>query len=271
MSTTRKQAEHRNRNAKKDGKSDHVDEEILDMSEPEDNMVPLLEELRNFRREHADASRDTKAALTRVETTLKEVIDRTEKLERQMNDTQQRVSDSEDKLQRHKQSILHLLQREEKLTTKCEELASRARRNNVRIYGTKEGEEKNGMISLITGMLRTSLNLPLELELSIERAHRSLMLKPRDSAPPRSIIIKFLDYRVKERVLRTAWQSGGVSFQGQRIFFDQDYTADVQNKRKQVRAVIKQLKEKKLKAVSPFPAQLKIFYEGEPKTFSTLA
>lgn len=240
------------------------------MSEPEDNMAPVLEELRNFRKEHADASKDTKAALSRVETTLKDVVDRTDILEQQVTETQQRVSNNEDQIQRHERAIRHLLHREANLTAKCEDIESRARRNNLRIYGIKEGEEKNDMIPFITGLIRTSLKLPDDMDLGIERAHRSLTMKPKDTAPPRSVIVRFLDYRVKDNVLRTAWRSNGVVYQGQRIYFDQDYTTDIQRKRRQVQDVIKQLKEKKIKAVSPFPAQLKIYFDHGPKTFSTL-
>merc|ERR1712035_105985 len=96
-------------------------------------------------------------------------------------------------------------------------------------------------------------------------------MKPKDSAPPRSIIVRFSDYRMKETILQKAWKKRGVTYEGQNVFFDQDYTSDVQKKRKQVREVIKQLKDKKVKAQSPFPAQLKIHLESGVKTFSCLA
>lgn len=97
-------------------------------------------------------------------------------------------------------------------------------------------------------------------------------MKPKDSGPPRSIITRFLDYRVKETVIQEAWKHrGGVTHDGQKIFFDQDYTTDIQRKRKQVREVIKQLKDKNIKAQSPFPAKLKIHLESGVKTFTTLA
>jgi hypothetical protein len=58
---------------------------------------------------------------------------------------------------------------------------------------------------------------------------------------------------------------------GQKIFFDQDYTSDIQRKRKQVRDVMKLLKEKNIKAQSPFPAKLKIHLGSGTITFTTLA
>lgn len=271
MSSTRKDTDKKSKTAKKDKGRENTDDEDVDMNDPDNNMAPVLEELRNLRKEHAEASTDTKAALLRVETTLKDVVERTDKLEQEIIDAKQRVSDNEDQLQRHERAIRHLLHQEAKLSAKCEEYESRSRRNNVRIYGIKEGEEKNDMIPFITGMIRTSFKLPEDMDLGIERAHRSLMVKPKDSAPPRSIIVRFLDYRVKEKVLQMAWSNRGIMYQGQKIYFDQDYTAEIQQKRKQVREVIKQLKEKKIRAVSPYPAKLKLYLDQGSKTFSTLA
>uniref|UniRef100_A0A3B3XAJ7 L1 transposable element RRM domain-containing protein n=1 Tax=Poecilia mexicana TaxID=48701 RepID=A0A3B3XAJ7_9TELE len=220
-------------------------------------METVLAELIQLRKEHTDASHDTKATLSRVESSLKDVLERTTKLEQRITDTNQRVSDAEDQLLRHDRVLRYMLQREANLSAKCEDLESRSRRNNLRIYGIPE-EEKNDMISF-------------DMNLNIERAHRSLNVKPKDSAPPRSIIVRFSNYRVKEKVIQTAWSRRDVTHHGQRIYFDQDYTANVQKKRKQVREVIKQLKDKNVKAGSPFPAQLKIHLDSGVKTFATLA
>ena len=68
-----------------------------------------------------------------------------------------------------------MLQRDASLSAKCDDLESRARRNNVRIYGVKEDEDTHGdMLSFINDVIRTSLSLPEEPNLNIVRAHRSL-------------------------------------------------------------------------------------------------
>lgn len=54
------------------------------------------------------------------------------------------------------------------------------------------------------------------------------------------------------------------------IYFNQDYTTEIQKRRKQVRDVIKRLKEKDIKAQSPYPAQLKGFLETGIKVFNSL-
>ncbi|KAJ0063544.1 hypothetical protein NL108_003847 [Boleophthalmus pectinirostris] len=185
------------RSTKKEDRREQSDEAALDMDKPENNVASVLAELKDFRKEHMEASNDTKSRLARVENALKDVVERTTELEEQMSDMKQRVSDNEDLLQRHNRANRYMLQRDTTLSAKCEDLQSRSRRHNLRIYGIREGEEKNDMIRFITGMLRATLEIPEDLDLGVEGAHR---------------------------------------------------------KRKQVRDVIKQLKEKKVKATSPFPA-----------------
>ena len=94
----------------------------------------------------------------------------------------------------HDRAVPYLLHKDANLSAKCQDLEARARRNNSRIYGVKEGSEKNTMIPFISELLRTLLLLPEELEVRIERAHRVLTMRPKDaSAPLRSIIVRFLD------------------------------------------------------------------------------
>lgn len=268
MASSRKDTE-------KKGKLPKKDEQQNPKDAGEENMAAVLAELRALRKEHAEASKETKDSLTRVETALAKVAERMTKLER-VTEYEQRLSDAEDKTQRNeRERVLHyLLQKDAGLSAKREDLESRARRNNVRIYGVKEDEETNkDMLSFITELIRTSLTLPEELDLNVVRAQRPLTMKPKDPAsPPRSIIVRFLDYRIKETAIQKAWKHrGGVPYNGQKIFFDQDYTSDIQKKRNQVRDVMKPLKEKNIKAQTPFPAKLKIHLESGTKIFTTLA
>ncbi|KAL2094209.1 hypothetical protein ACEWY4_008928 [Coilia grayii] len=265
MSGTRKDAE-------KHKKTKTAKQTQNDTDFDSDSMAAVVEELRALRKEHAEASKETKDALARVESTLKELTERTTKLERRMSDAEQRLGGKEDDMQRHQRALGYLLHREANLTAKCEDLEARTRRNNLRIYGIPEGEEKNDMLGFISNVIRTSLALPEELHLIIERAHRSLIQKPIEpDSPPRSIIVRFLDFTIKEMIIKEAWKhTGGVPHDGYKIFFDQDYTTEVQKKRKDVRSVIKQLKEKNIKAQCPFPAKLKIHLLSGVKTFLPL-
>lgn len=220
----------------------------------------ILVELRKLRQEHAEIASDNKRAIARLETNMKEVMERTGQVE-------ERIGNTEDRATRLERSAAFLLKQTAKLSVKCDDLESRMRRNNIRIHGIPEGAEKNDTIDFITGIIKLKIQIADDMEIHIERAHRSLVAKPKDSAAlPRAIIVRFVDYRVKAFVIRQAWKQK-TTYEGQTIYFNQDYT---RKKRKQVRDVVKKLKEKNVKAQSPYPAQLKVFLDSGTKTFATL-
>ncbi|KAE8301095.1 hypothetical protein D5F01_LYC01254 [Larimichthys crocea] len=127
------------------------------------------------------------------------------------------------------------------------------------------------MLSFITDFLSTSLEFEEEVDIKLERAHRALGPKPRAAAaPPRSIIARFLDFNVKQKVLLRAWKQRNIQFQEHTIYFDHDYSPDLQRKRKKVREVIKKLKERNIRAQSPYPAQIRLFLDGGTRLFTSL-
>lgn len=96
------------------------------------------------------------------------------------------------------------------------------------------------------------------------------MAKPKkstDPPPPRSIIVKFLDFAVKDAILRQAWAQKMI-YKGEQIYFDHDYLPELQKKKSEVRKVIKSLKQKDIKARCIYPAQLKMFLDMGEKTFA---
>lgn len=233
------------------------------------NMAEILHELKDLRRENQASFSETKASLERLEGSMKDMTERLTTLENRAEEVESRISSAEDASQRNERVLRYLLRREVALTSHCDDLQNRLRRNNLRIYQVPEGCEKEDMVGFVKGLIKTELRFSQE-DIRIERAHRALGLKPPNTDPPRSIIIRFMDYTVKEAVLRQAWAQKQVKFQGKTIFFDHDYSPEVQKKRARLRGVIKQLKEKGVRARCRFPAQLRIDLESGPKTFPTL-
>ncbi|KAJ4946442.1 hypothetical protein JOQ06_024109 [Pogonophryne albipinna] len=153
------------------------------VSGEEDSVI--LAEIRKLRNVHTEAANDTKEALTRLDNVLKDMVERTALLE-------QRMVKTEDRMARLERSVAFLLHQEAKLAAKCDDLESRSRRNNVRIHGIPEGSEKNDTIGFISGFIRSSLQIPAEVDSRIERAHRSLLATPKENtAPRRAIIVRF--------------------------------------------------------------------------------
>jgi len=125
--------------------------------------------------------------------------------------------------------------------------------------------------AFVKDLLPKVLKLPPNIVIKIERAHRSLQTRPADpAAPPRSIIVRFLDAAVKDAILQQAWSRGKVMFQDKRIFFDQDFSPEQQKKRAKVHAVIKQLKQKGMQAKCLYPARRKLKMDSGERIFPTL-
>ncbi|CAL9704508.1 unnamed protein product [Knipowitschia caucasica] len=236
----------------------------------QDSIAALMAELKKVRAENQEGHTRTKASLDRLEFSVQELNTKILKHEDRLNEAEKRIGKNEDRGMRHERTLRYLLHRELDLTSRCEDLQNRLRRNNLRIYQVPEGSEKRDMMSFIQDLIRQVLNKP-DMELKIERAHRALVPKPRDNeAPPRSIIVRFLDFTVKEHVLRLAWGQKKTFLEGKLIYFDHDYSPDLQRKRGRVRNVIKQLKMKGISAKCLYPAQLKIHLETGEKTYTTL-
>lgn len=230
----------------------------------------LLVELRKLRRENGDAFQETKQSLNRLETSVGEIKQQMEKLDKRLTTVEHRVSNAEDRSIRHERALGYLLRREARLTAKQDDMENRLRRNNIRVYGIPEEAEGKEMVPFMVEFFRTTLTLKDDVEIKLERALRAMAPKPKTKASTRSIIVRFLDFSVKQAVLQQAWKQRDITFQGQKVYFDQDYSPDVQRKRKQVREVIKRLREKNIKAQSPYPAQLKVFLDTGVKVFPSL-
>lgn len=88
----------------------------------ESNLSTMLTKLKNLRKEHTEASQNTKASLSRVEANLKDVLKCTSKLKQQITEIDQRVSDMEENTPQHMTAIRYLLYKEAKLCVRCKDL-----------------------------------------------------------------------------------------------------------------------------------------------------
>ncbi|CAL9695138.1 unnamed protein product [Knipowitschia caucasica] len=155
--------------------------------------------------------------------------------------------------------IKQLLARQDTMEAKLTDQEARARRDNLRIYGIPEEAEGTNIIVFLENMLRDSLAFPPETDLKIERAHRALAPKPAGGQTrPRSIIAKFSSYRVKEVVIRIAWQKKQVMYKDTRFYVDHDYPPLILKKRTEYNQAKRVLKEHNIKFQTPYPAKMSV-------------
>ncbi|KAF7644107.1 hypothetical protein LDENG_00227690 [Lucifuga dentata] len=104
-------------------------------------------------------------------------------------------------------------------------------------------------------------------DLGIERVHRALAPQPPVGAPPRSIVIRFQKFTVKEKILHAAWKKK-ISMQDRRVYFDHDYAENVQWKRREYTPIKKLLKEKKIRFQTPL-TKMRVHFDSGTVTYNS--
>ena len=148
------------------------------------------------------------------------------------------------------------------LTLKLDDLENRDRRSNLRLIGLPENTENGDAAAFLQNWLPEVLGPDtFPCPVIIERAHR-LPGRQAPNAPPRILIMKFLNYQDKVRVMRAARRKGKVMYRNHHIMFFPDLSAEVQKQRKLYDAVKRQLRELNIDFGLIFPAKMRIFYQG---------
>lgn len=221
------------------------------------DLETMLRELRDFRRENTD--------------TLKEIKDELRETNNRIDTAETRIMEAEERLQHVEDATLELLELQKHFENRLVDQEGQLRRENIRIHGVKEGAEDGAksVIDFILMLLREQLELPPSFHVKIERSHRALAARPPLDSPPRAIVVRFTSFRNKEEIIKIAWQRRGFEYEARKVFFDHDYAPDVLKKRKEYTEAKKVLREKKIHFQTPFPAKLRVFYEGEIRIYNT--
>lgn len=189
-----------------------------------------------------------------------------------VTEVEQRTADIEEWNRAASDTLLDVLEKQREMQEKLIDLEARSRRNNLHIYGIPEGSEGSNLLEFVTSFIKSELGLPLtDTGLGIQRCHRALAPKPPRDSPPRSLVLCFLEHRVIEQVLHTAWRKKEVKLEGKRIYFDHDYPSEISRRRKAYAGILKELKTKGIRFQTPHPAKLKVFFENGTKIYENAA
>lgn len=180
-----------------------------------------------------------------------------------MEEAEDRINNAEERIQSLEDVLSELVKLHTQTAAKLTDLEGRTRRENVRIHGAIEGAENDSpsVIAFVEDLLMKGLELPSTAVLNIERAHRALASRPPKDAPPRSFVVKFSSYRMKEDIIKRAWQKRGFDFQGKRVQLDHDYAPELLRKRREYAEAKAVLKGKNIKFQTPYPARMRVFYQ----------
>lgn len=101
----------------------------------------------------------------------------------------------------------------------------------------------------------------------IERAHRSPTFTTSNRSTPRPILVKFLHFQDKLRILRLAREKGDLTYMGARVHVFPDFSAALIHKRRQFDPVKKKLFAADFKYSLLYPCTLRVMVDGKLKLF----
>nr|WPK86705.1 NLRC3-like protein 46 [Sebastes schlegelii] len=172
-------------------------------------------------------------------------------------------SDHERRIQTLELCLTDMKKSNERLLTKIDDIEGRSRRNNIKIVGIPEDEEKGRTTEFIAGLIPKLLGVSsFAKPVIVDRAHRIPVPKPTDVKRPRSIIARIHFYQEKELILRLSRQQQMI-YSGQRIYVYPDYTAEVMAQRRGFREVTQALREREVKYSLCFPAKLHVQHNDQ--------
>ncbi|CAJ1069840.1 unnamed protein product [Xyrichtys novacula] len=160
------------------------------------------------------------------------------------------------------------LKQQRSLQQKLTDLESWSRRNNMRIFGVAEGEEGDSVLKFVEKFIKSELPASQNMELKIQRAHQTLAPRSRPDAPPRPIVVNFLEFTTKELILREAWKKKKIQVGERFVYFDHDYASEIVKKRKEYNTVKKALKEKGICFQTPHTS-MQIHWATGVRTYNT--
>lgn len=200
-----------------------------------------------------------------------------------------RVTEAEDRISTNQDDVASLKTQSntmkaaiEELVAKVDDLENRARRSNLRLVGLPEKEEGSDMCAFLERWIPEVLgaqNFPRPV--LIERAHRiggagvnDAETGGRFGVRPRVIIMKFLNYADRSRVMKAARSKGEILYDNQRVMFFPDVSADLVRRRKVFDAVKKELASLSIPTLRYgiiHPAKLLVTVKGKRHIFDTAA
>lgn len=186
-----------------------------------------------------------------------------------ITETEERISTAEDDVTFLKNRCESLEGRVVTLTSKLDSYENRSRRSNLRLVNLPESAEGSDTCAFLERWLPEALGLPATATpMVIELAHRiSAGPKLPGNAPPRPLIMKFLNYRDKVRVQDAARRKGKILYNDRQVMLFPDVSAELHKQRRKFDEVKRKLRELNVQYGIVFPARLRVTHSGRSHFF----
>ena len=143
-------------------------------------------------------------------------------------------------------------------------------RNNIRIIGVPEGEEREkGPKKIFEEITVENFpNMGKEIVNQVQETQRvPYRINPRRNTP-RHILIKLSKIKYKEKILKASREKQQITHKGIPITLTAELSAKTLQARREWQDIFKVMKEKNLQPRLLYPARISFRFDGEIKTFT---
>ena len=200
-------------------------------------------------REHIKAlptKNDIMQLISAVEASCKQAVEeireevgalghRVEEWEMDQEDTRQAVVDLQEITKKHEEVLNSMLDQ-------MDNYENRERRQNIRIRGLPEIEQRNELQLLVIRLFRLIMGTSAPEMIEIDRVHRALFPAPQGTERPRDVICKMHRYQVKEAIMRAAREGAGIEFEGGQIALFPDLSRRTLMQRRTIKPLLEALR-----------------------------
>lgn len=219
----------------------------------------------------------TKVIDTKIATVLDAIKEQTSEIQAiatRIEEAEKRILDVEEAALASDARIASLEKQVRDMLEHVDDLDNRGRRCNVRVVGLPEGTEGKDPVTFLETWIPDYLQMTTKgNRVKLDRAHRSMAPKPGPNQRPRPLILKFHNFRDKQRVMDAARRLGS---RGQdstprepKISFFNDFSAEVVRRRRAFDDPKTRLKNLGVSYALLYPATLRVTVDGKQTRFDS--
>ncbi|KAL0147775.1 hypothetical protein M9458_056918 [Cirrhinus mrigala] len=199
-----------------------------------------------------DIKTEVEKLKTNIDQKLQDIAEDIQSHNTRLNEMEERITGLESENVELKDTLLHALKEQKTMQGKITDL------------------EAGGasMFKFINGLLKMELSLNDDLDLQIQRAHRSLGPRLQNDATSRSIIVDFMQYSTKDLGKSVGKRN---TIRGQTSLLCARLSSGNNAKLKEYKEVKRVLKENKISFQMPYPAKIRIHWETGPQLYDSAA
>lgn len=186
-----------------------------------------------------------------------------DKIRGRLSETESLIATTEDLTACHDDALLTLQRTNQSLVAKSDNEENWLRRNNVRVLGLVEGDHLADFAEAFFMSLLDLTEVPPTY--AVERAHRVPTGRSTPGAPPRPFLVRFLNYRDRDRIICEASKHPTLPFEHTLVHLYPDFSADLQRRRKTFTDVRRRLWERDIKYSMLYPSRLQVQHGGTVK------